>query len=230
MIEIERFMSCQFIQESISSYLDNRLTEQERKDVDRHLADCGECSSLHGMTAKLRENLRALPPVRPPERLGMDLRVMASRELLRRRQTGSLPALAQFWIARTRLLIDNLMRPLAVPCAGGIASALFIFGTLVPTLGFLRNPVNDRPTALSTEASVESIADFGPRSKSGDDTLIEVQIDGQGRMVDYYVPQGHMSSEIGNILLFTTFTPATKFLQPTTGRLIIRVSGIVVKG
>jgi hypothetical protein len=90
--------------------------------------------------------------------------------------------------------------------------------------------VNDRPTPLFTEASVDSVADFGARSKSGDDTLIEVQIDGQGRMVDYNVPEGQMTSEIGNILLFTTFTPATKFLQPTTGKLVIRVSRIVVKG
>ena len=39
---IEEYMSCQFIQESISSYLDNRLEEQERKTVDRHLAACVE--------------------------------------------------------------------------------------------------------------------------------------------------------------------------------------------
>ena len=131
---------------------------------------------------------------------------------------------------RVRLLIDNLMRPLAVPCFGGFASALFIFGTLMPNLGFLRNPANDRPSALFTGASVDSVADFGTPSKTNDDTLIEVQVDGQGRMVDYYVPQGKMTSEIGNILLFSTFTPATKFLQPAAGRVMIRVSRIVVKG
>src|SRR5438046_1153516 len=72
--------------------------------------------------------------------------------------------------------------------------------------------------------------DFGARSKSNDDTLIEIQVDGQGRMVDYELSQGQMTSEIGNLLLFTTFTPATQFLRPTTGKVVIRLSRIVVKG
>ena len=129
-----------------------------------------------------------------------------------------------------KLWVDNLMRPLALPFAGGLASALFIFGTLVPNLGALRTSTNDRPTALLTEAAVDNVADFGSRSKTNDDTLIEVEINGQGRMVDYSVLQGKMTGEIGNFLLFTTFTPATIFLQPTSGKIVIRRSQIVVKG
>jgi anti-sigma factor RsiW len=218
-------MSCQFIQESISSYLDNRLEEQERETVDRHLAACGECAALHRQTLQLRVNLRSMAPVRPPKRLGFELRVLASREVLRRSQTTS-----QFWRAKIRLMIDNLMRPLALPFAGGLASAVIIFGVLVPTLGFLRTAGNDQPSALSTEASVDNVADFGAQSKASGDTLIEVQVDGQGRMVDYNVPVGQMTGEIGNMLLFTRFTPATKFLKPAAGKLVIRVSRIVVKG
>jgi len=100
----------------------------------------------------------------------------------------------------------------------------------MPNLGFLHTAANDKPTALATEASIDSVADFGARSKTSDDTLIEVQVDGQGRMVDYDVSQGQMTSEIGNLLLFTTFTPATQFLRPTTGKVVIRLSRIVVKG
>jgi len=218
-------MSCQFIHESISSYLDNQLDEQERKSVDRHLAACGECAVLHSQTRQLRENLRSLAPVRAPKRLAIDLRVMASREILRRSQTTG-----QYWRAKMRLMIDNLMRPLALPFAGGLASAVLIFGALVPTLGFLRTADNDRPSGLFTEASVDNVSYFGAESKNSGDTLIEVQIDGQGRMVDYNVPEGQMTGEIGNMLLFTRFTPATKFLRPATGKLIIRVSRVVVKG
>ena len=57
-----------------------------------------------------------------------------------------------------------------------------------------------------------------------------VLIDGQGRMVDYSVLQGQMNSDVGNFLLFTTYTPATLFLQPASGRIVIRRSRIVVKG
>jgi len=63
-----------------------------------------------------------------------------------------------------------------------------------------------------------------------DDTLIEIQVDGQGRMVDYSVLQGQVTSDVGSFLLFATYTPATMFLQPTSGRIVIRRSRIVVKG
>ena len=218
-------MSCQFVKVSISSYLDNRLAEPERRGVARHLAVCDECAALHAQTARLRQNLRSLGPVRPPEKLETDLRILASHEILRRRQ----PAF-EAWMERVRLSMDNMMRPLALPFAGGFTSALFIFCALMPNLGFLHTAANDKPTALATEASIDSVADFGARSKSNDDTLIEVQVDGQGRMVDYDVSQGQMTSEIGNLLLFTTFTPATQFLRPTTGKVVIRLSRIVVKG
>jgi hypothetical protein len=221
-------MNCQFVQESISRYLDNRLAQPERGSVASHLAACEQCAALHGRTAQLRQNLLSLPVAVAPERLVTNLQVLASKEVVRRRHMGSLSALMQFWAERARLVIDNLMRPLAAPVAGGLTSALVIFGTLVPYLGLLRNPANDKPTALYTEASVESVADFG--SRASDDTLLEVHIDGQGRMVDYSVLQGQMTSDVGNFLLFTTYTPATLFLQPASSRIVIRRSRIVVKG
>ncbi len=137
----------------------------------------------------------------------------------------------EYWGSRFRLVVDNLMRPLAVPFTGGLASAIFLFGLLVPSLGFLRNDVNDVPTALSSEAGVEMVADIGPKCKNaGDETVVEVQIDGQGRMIDYFVPQGTMTSELGNMILFTTYTPARMFGQPAPGKIVIRRSRIVVKG
>src|SRR5262249_24913082 len=145
-------------------------------------------------------------------------------------RTGSFSARMEYWSERGRLMMDNLMRPLALPAAGGFASALFCFVTLIPSLGFLRNTANDIPSALYTEPSVNSVAHFTPRSKINDDTVIEVQIDEQGHMVDYNVLEGHMTSEIGNLLLFTTYTPATVFLQPASGKIVIRRSQIVVKG
>ena len=63
---------------------------------------------------------------------------------------------------------------------------------LVPNLGLLRTAANDTPSALYTQASVENVADFG--SRASDDTLLEVRVDGQGRMVDYSLLQGQMNS------------------------------------
>ena len=224
-------MSCHFTEESLSRYLDNRLPEPERSSVVLHLAACGGCATRHEQMVELRENLRSLPIALAPARLATDLRVLASKELVRNRRRSSIFALMQSWRDAARLLIDNLMRPLALPfVGGGLTSALFIFGMLMPNLGFLHNAVNDTPSGIYTEASVIKVAAFASPGKSNDDTVVEVQINEQGRMVDYNVLQGQMTGEIGNLLLFTTFNPATMFLQPTAGKVVIRRSQIVVKG
>jgi anti-sigma factor RsiW len=224
-------MSCQFTQESLSRYLDNQLTELERSGVVLHLAACGECAARHEQMVDLRANLRSLPIALAPAKLATDLRVLASKELVRNRTRSSISARVQSWRERAGLVIDNLMRPLALPfVGGGLTSALFIFGMLMPNLGFLHNAANDTPSGIYTEASVVKVAAFASPGKSSDDTVVEVQIDGRGRMVDYNVVQGQMTGEIGNLLLFTTFTPATMFYQPTAGKVVIRRSQIVVKG
>jgi hypothetical protein len=223
------FMSCEFSQESISGYFDNRLTEPERNRVAVHLQACRECAATHESTVRLRSALRSLPVARASLRLKIELQILASNELVRRRRMSRIPALAEC-LDRVQLLFDNLMRPLALPFAGGLASALFMFVMLLPGLGVLRDKAPDTPSPLYTEASVGNLDSFASGSKASDDTVVEVQIDGQGHMVDYNVLEGTMTGDFGNLLLFATFTPATVFLQPTSGKVVIRRSRIVVKG
>jgi len=111
-------MSCEYSQESITSYLDNRLTEPERNSVVLHLQVCRECAVAHDRTARLRSALHSLPAPCAPRRLNTELRILASREIVRQRRMSRIPALAE-WTERVRLLFDNLMRPLALPFAGG---------------------------------------------------------------------------------------------------------------
>ncbi len=222
-------MSCEYSQESITGYLDNRLTEPERNSVVLHLQVCRECAAAHDHTARLRSALHSLPVPRAPKRLDTELRILASRAIVRQRRMSRVPALAE-WMDHVRLLFDNLMRPLALPFAGGLTSALFMFVMLLPSLGFLRDKTHDTPSPLYTEASVGNLDSFASGSKTSDDTVVEVKIDEQGHMVDYNVLEGKMTGDFGNLLLFATFTPATVFLQPTSGKVVIRRSRIVVKG
>jgi hypothetical protein len=222
-------MSCEYSQETITGYLDSRLTEPERNSVVSHLEMCRECAAAHDRTSRLRSALHSLPAPRAPRRLDTQLRILASKEIVRQRRMSRVPALAE-WMDRARLLFDNLMRPLALPFAGGLTSALFMFAMLLPGLAFLRDPAHDKPTPLFTEASVGNLDSFSSGSRTCDDTVVEVQIDEQGHMVDYNVLEGKMTGDFGNLLLFATFTPATVFLQPTSGKVVIRRSRIVVKG
>jgi len=135
-----------------------------------------------------------------------------------------------------KLWTDNLMRPLAIPTAGGFASALVLFSAFASGITIPSVPGSaDVPTGLYTEASVKSYLPLG--FESGD-VVVELTIDDQGRVVDYTLPNlPHTGSReamrnIANHLLFTQFTPATSFGQPLAGkvRLWFRSSRIDVKG
>jgi hypothetical protein len=167
-----------------------------------------------------------------PRELATQLQVLASRERVRQQVYSSWSRILEHWQGRMRLVVDNLMRPLALPFAGGLLSALCMFSMLVPSLQFFPGPLSTAPTALYTEATVASASPFGVSN----DILVELVINEEGRIVDYTVRDREVNRELitqlGNMILFTTFNPATSFGQPTAGRLLVsfRRSQINVKG
>jgi hypothetical protein len=173
---------------------------------------------------RLRSALRGLPEACPPAHLSTALRVMASKEhqraLARQRHFDSTADSLRLWF-------ENLMRPLALPFAGGLVSALLLFGMLLPTFTLHRGTGTDIPVALFTDPSIKAEIAF-PAVDNGigiDSIIVKVLVDSQGRMVDYSLPKGYgleNHPEIrraleNKLLLFTQFTPATMFGQPTSG-------------
>lgn len=189
--------------------------------------------------------LAGLPVRTPPPHLATVLRVMASRE--RQRVLASMfPGAWPNWYERASLAAKNVMRPLAVPLAGGLFSAVALFSMWVaPTypLGAASTTTGsfDPPTTLTTLPTVKGTA---PMNVSGADVVVEVTVDDQGRMVDYsVVNEGGVlrdpaiRRELENFLLFTEFAPATsstlgRWTRPRPGkmRIPISTSSIVVKG
>ncbi len=221
-------MNCRTVQISLSAHLDGVLSEDDSRRLVSHLDGCRDCESRLAQMARVQMALRRLPPNAPPERLSTALRVIASKERARvlARQRRVAPA-----SDRLRLWIENLMRPMALPFAGGLVSALLLFGMLVPTFALHRGSGTDIPVALFTEPYVKAQVPF-PSFDNNDidyDIDVEVILDSQGRMVDYNLPKG---SKIENnpelrralenkLLLFTEFTPATMFGQPTYGKVYV---------
>src|SRR5262249_18439005 len=158
--------------------------------VSQHLAYCRECAARSDELFELRRALLQLPAAAPSPRLAMRLRVLASHERERRLSRSSFSAAVRDWSDRAKLVVDNLMRPLALPFAGGVLSALFLFSMLVPTLGFPHNFRNDVPTALCTQASLEEVTPFGINN---DETVVELTIDDRGQITDYSIPLGKIS-------------------------------------
>jgi hypothetical protein len=182
----------------------------------------------------LSQALRALPVRIAPPGLTTSLRVMASRERQRRLNGRGMTAAFFAWRDRLDLFTNHLMRPLALPLAGGVFSAVALFSMLVPTYPMRANSSFDVPTMLTTEVGVNRVA---PIHVSDDDIIVDVTVDGQGRMIDYTIVSGvltnvRMQRRLEAVLLFTEFTPATTFGQPMASkmRLSLRSSHIDVKG
>ncbi|MCL4402688.1 MAG: anti-sigma factor [Acidobacteria bacterium] len=228
-------MSCQTVQKSISAYLDGTLAGEDRNFVMRHLARCRECEARWEGVRHVHTLLRDLPVAAPPPELASRLKVVASHERARRLARINFVTRVRTSYQTLKLFTDNLMRPLALPAAGGVVSAMLLFGMLMPTLLFQFNFHNDVPTPLSyTQASLREMAPF--TFSDDDEILVEVTVNERGEITDYDFPGGRgdrkLDSGIANILLFSRFNPVTLFGQPTSGKLLISFqrSHFVVRG
>lgn len=202
-----------------------------------HLEDCPACAFEVQQLGQLRTGLRSLPSLAPPPYLSTSLRVLASRERARAASRATHGAVLAAWLERFSLICHNLMRPVALPVAGGLISALMLFGVLVPQFWHQRVATHDDvPTILATEASLKSALSFG---LADDDIVVDVLVDESGRMLDYWLVEGqpwasdpNLRRSIEKTLLCTQFTPATMFGQPASGklRITLRRSHVEVKG
>jgi hypothetical protein len=187
-----------------------------------------------------RHDLRALTRLEVPGDLTARLRIIGSREALRRRRLASLPAIAGHVHQEISHLLSNMVRPFAVPFAGGLISSVLLFAMLAPALSI--RPLNgiDVPTGLATEASLESsFVLYLTSSTMTEVIVVDVYVDEQGRVLDYSLPQGQswaknplLVRNLENVLLTTKFTPATFFGQPLAGRtrISLRRSQVEVRG
>lgn len=230
-------MKCHRVQRSLSSYCDDRLSGQERQEIFSHLAVCQDCASVSERLFHLRAALRNLPSLPVPSHLTTSLQVLASRERAQQLHRAGLGGSLAYFVSHARLWLDDIMRPIALPFAGGFLSAVVLFCIMLPVFAPPENSGSqDVPTMLSTEAAFASMGPFG---LSDEDIVVDVTVDEQGRVVDYSTPSGarwvkdpEVKRSVENSLLFTVFTPGTSFGQPVSGkiRITLRRSEIDVKG
>lgn len=209
-----------------------------RDALQAHRSDCPHCSDFALRTGHQRRAVHGLPRIQVPVSLAVNLRVLASKERSRRANRQDWSARMQGWRQQARLWFNNLWKPLAVPMAGGVASACFLFSALMPTFALQAGAATDVPAAWYQSAEVYQMSPFGMNAEQ---ITVDVRIDMYGRVIDYSVPKGESCSwkkdaelrrAVENNLLFMTFRPAIFFGQPAsdTIRITFRSSYIDVKG
>jgi len=226
-------MSCEKVQKQISSLLDRKLPAGEREDVLAHLELCRECSAHAESLAWLRRELTSMSRPAVPEQLRTRLRVMASHERERRMARLNLSARMTHWAGHARLLFDNLMRPLALPFAGGSLMALVTFSLLVPSLSFPHNfgdqswfnpPI---PESSYVPGVVHNAIIVRPEIEAPEGAnAIELTIDEQGKVRDYSVVRGELTPDLQSIIMLPPpFTPATVLGLPVSSKVIVYIPG-----
>ncbi len=207
------------------------MPDSVRHGIAAHLNDCQECSLHVREVRSLRSGLRHLPQVQVPSILTTRLLIAASRDRSRRLARRDFSAWLRFRKSRARLFFDNLLKPFAVPAAGGILTSFLCFGMLIDTLHVTPHWDDEIPLGMFTEVKIDELSPFSCGSR---DVMVQLTVDAQGNVTDYAVPSATASAEekqeIGNLVLYSTFTPATRFGQAVSSKRLLFISHMSVKG
>src|SRR5271166_1427578 len=221
-------MKCSVAKRLMSSYLDGAVTRSQLAQVDEHLRSCVECAAHCASLRQTQALVGSLGRKAPPPELALRLRVAISQEIANA-QRSSWEALRVRW--------ENAFNAIMVPATAGLVTTLIIFGVLISFLYPAQvRASNDVPTVLYTPAQLRSTPfDLTMGVTSAESLVVEAYVGPDGRVQDYRIlsaPEDAQAilPQLKNMLIFTTFQPATAFGQPTSGRVILTFSKVQVKG
>lgn len=222
-------MNCSVAQRLMSSYMDGCVSRRELAEMNEHVNACCECSARLSSAQRTQNLVASLGRKAAPPDLSLKLRVALSQEMANARRSR--------W-EMLRVRWDNAFNAVMVPATAGLITTLIIFGVLI---GFLYAPAqvrasNDVPTVLYTPAQLRSTPfELTMGVTSAESLVVEAYVGPDGRVQDYRILSAPEDAEailpqLKNMLIFTTFQPATAFGQPTSGRVILTFSKVQVKG
>jgi negative regulator of sigma E activity len=221
-------MTCRQVKLLLSSYLDSAMTGKLMLSMAGHLDACQDCQQEYLALRQTQRLLSSVPRPKAPADLTLKLRLAISREAARSQQNI---------FSGLRVRAENVLNAFMVPATAGLATAVVIFGFL---MGFVALPLQagsaDVPTMLNTAPQLQASA-FGTTLDSikDDSLVIEAYVDANGRVQDYRVlsnPNANkdLPPQVKNMLIFTTFRPATSMGRPTSGTAVLSFSRISVRG
>jgi len=219
-------MTCAQVKSLLSSYLDGAVTGKQMHALGQHLDQCVECRLQYQELRQTQTLLSRVGRARVPDDLSLKVRLAISREAARRRE----PAFSGFGIR-----VANMLRSFMVPATAGVVATLIIFGVL---MGFI-TPVqanSNELLMLSTDPEIQQTGFGGALAASTDASfVIEAYVDANGRVQDYRILSDpdrlkDIPHSLKNMLIFTTFRPATLMGSPRPGTAVLSFSKISVKG
>jgi Putative zinc-finger len=221
-------MMCSQAKALFSPYLDGMLPGTRMIALAEHLDACRACRQQYTSLRQTQQLLASAGKRKAPHDLQLKLRLAVSRELAQSARPFSVGL---------RLRVEHALHVFMVPATAGLASALLTFGFLMGVLALpLRAGQPDVPLMLNTAPQLEQSA-FGSAADSikDDSLVIEAYVDSNGRVEDYRILSSpdelkDLPPQVKNMLIFTTFRPATFMGLPTAGKAVLSFSKVSVRG
>ena len=221
-------MNCSVAQKLMSSYIDGCVSRRQLAEMNEHVNACQQCGERLASVHRTQDLVGSLGRKVAPPDLALKLRVALSQEMANSGRSR--------W-ERLRVRWENAFNATMVPATAGLVTTLIIFGVLISFLYPAQvRASNDVPTVLYTPAQLRSTPfELTMGVTSAESLVVEAYVGPDGRLQDYRIlsaPEDAQAilPQLKNMLLFTTFQPATAFGQPTTGRVILTFSKVQVRG
>ena len=218
-------MTCVQAREMLSVYLDGVISGKQMHALNQHLQGCGECAVEYESLCQMQSVMAKMGRTKAPSDLSLKIRLAISHEAARQR--------TPFW-CHALLRLENSVRAFMVPATAGIFATVIIFGLLMGFVAPVRANTND--VMLSTDPELQSTGFGVTMGEINEDSLvIEAYVDANGRVQDYRILSDpdklkDLPHQIKNMLIFTTFRPATTMGSPRPGTAVLSFSRISVKG
>jgi len=212
----------------MSPYLDGAVTRSQLAQVDEHMRSCVECAARCASLRQTQSLVGSLGRKAAPPELALRLRVAISQEIANAQRSR--------WEAM-RVRWENAFNAIMVPATAGLVTTLIIFGMLISLIypGQVR-AANDVPTMLYTPAELQFTPfELSMGAGNAEALVVEAYVGPDGRVQDYRILSAPEDAQailpgLKNMLIFTTFHPATTFGRPTASRVILSFSRVQVKG
>jgi hypothetical protein len=220
-------MTCVHSKSLLSAYLDGAITGKQMHALDLHLRGCATCAAEYQSLRRTQSLMNKMGRAKAPEDLSLKIRLALSREAARVREP--------FW-GNVFLRLENSVRAFMVPATAGIFATIIVFGLLMGFITPVRANSNDVPLLISTDPELQSTGFGVSMGEINEESLvIEAYVDRNGRVQDYRIISDpdklrELPHQVKNMLIFTTFRPATWMGSPRPGTAIMSFSKISVKG
>jgi hypothetical protein len=224
-------ITCKAVRLNLWDYAAKVLPASENESVGSHLDACRECNRFLADTSSLHKGFRHLPEQALPPMLQTRLQVIASRERSRQYLRLDPTAWLRDKLADAMMTFDNFLKPYAVPATGGVLASCLCFSLIAHTLQLRPNlqfPTDEMPIGLFTEVAIDDVSPF---TLPGKDVTMELTVNAKGQVTDFTpIPQpgsepptADEMNQIASFVLYSTFTPATRFGQPVASKRLFAI-------